>query len=188
MPAVPGRLRPLVLLSLMAVPAYGCATGGQADAAGGEELEQPAGGGIGQAMPDLMVSELGGKGKKIRLRALKGKVVLLDIWASWCAPCKQEMPVLDDLARRLSDQGVEILAVSIDEDRAAAEAFLKSRPRWALRLAHDPEGRVPDQLKPPKMPTSYFIDRKGILRHVQAGFELADVPGIEARLTRLAAD
>jgi thiol-disulfide isomerase/thioredoxin len=187
MPPVPARLRLLGLLSLIAIPGYGCATGGQADPSRSDPTEPPASSEIGQAMPDLTVSELNGK-RKIRLGALRGKVVLLDIWASWCAPCKQEMPVLDDLARRLAGRGVEILAVSIDEDRAAAEAFLQSRPRWALRLAHDPEGSIPDRLKPPKMPTSYFIDRKGILRHVQAGFEPADAPDIEARLTRLAAD
>ena len=137
-------------------------------------------------MPDVAVEEFWNR-KELRLSALRGKVVLLDIWASWCVPCKDEMPTLDEMARRFQGKGVEIIAVSIDEDRAAAEQFLKKRKRWSLTLAHDPTGAVPDRLQPPKMPTSYVIDRAGILRHVNAGFEPADAARIEAQLAQLAA-
>jgi thiol-disulfide isomerase/thioredoxin len=124
--------------------------------------------------------------KPIRLSDYRGKVVLLDIWASWCAPCKEEMPQLDALASRLRGKGVEILAVSIDEDRPAAESFLKTRRKWALTLAHDPAGAVPERLQPPKMPTSYIIDSNGIVRHVNAGFQAGDADRLEAQLLELA--
>ena len=52
------------------------------------------------------------------LSCYRGKVVLLDVWASWCGPCKQELPMLDDMARRLRGDGVEVLAVSVDQERA----------------------------------------------------------------------
>ena len=136
-------------------------------------------------MPDLVLSRLDGAGD-IMLRSLKGKVVLLDIWASWCVPCKEEMPLLDEMAGRLRRDGVEIIAVSVDEDRASAQAFLGTRPRWHLTLAHDPQGRVADLLQPPKMPTSYVIDGAGVVQAINAGFERADAPRIEARLRALA--
>src|SRR5260221_8723878 len=106
---------------------------------------------VGRARPDLQLTPLNG-GKGLRMSELRGKVVLLDVWASWCAPCKQELPMLDDMAGRLRSKGIEIVAVSIDDSREDAETFLRSRPRWTMRLAHDPEGKVPGRLQPPKMP------------------------------------
>lgn len=159
----------------------GCATVGSGPTGGGRS--GPAQ--VAQPMPALTVRTLAGD-QVIRLEDLKGKVVLLDIWASWCAPCKEEMPLLDDLAPRLKARGVEILAVSIDEDRANAEEFLRSRPKWELTLAHDPEGKIPDALQPAKMPTSYIIDTKGIIRHVNAGFDRDDIQKIEAHILKLA--
>lgn len=133
----------------------------------------------------LVMDALPGAGQ-VDLGALKGKVVLLDIWASWCAPCKEELPLLDDMARRLASEGIAIVAVSVDEDRAAAQAFLRRRPSWALTLAHDPQGKIPELLQPPKMPTSYLIDATGTLRYINAGYESGDAPLIEARLRELA--
>lgn len=140
---------------------------------------------VGDPMPPLVLKQLA-DGGDLRLDALRGKVVLLDIWASWCGPCKEEMPLLDELAARLKPRGIEVVAVSIDEDRAAAEAFLATRPRWNLTLAHDPQGRVPEQLQPAKMPTSYVIDAAGVVRHVNEGFERADAERLESRLLQLA--
>jgi thiol-disulfide isomerase/thioredoxin len=119
---------------------------------------------------------------------MKGKVVLLDIWASWCGPCKEEMPLLDEMAERLKPKGIEFVAVSIDEDKAAAESFLRTRGKWSLTIAHDPKGKVPDAMQPPKMPTSYIVDGRGIVRYVNAGFDRSDVKKIEDRLLTLAAD
>jgi cytochrome c biogenesis protein CcmG, thiol:disulfide interchange protein DsbE len=166
-------------LALLPLAAAGCATLGATGSGGAGAVQ-----GLGEPMPDVAVEEFWNR-KELRLSALRGKVVLLDIWASWCVPCKDEMPTLDEMARRFQGQDVEIIAVSIDEDRLAAEQFLKRRKRWSLTLAHDPAGSVPDRLQPSKMPTSYVIDRNGILRHVNAGFEPADAARIEAQIAAL---
>ena len=177
---------PLVIfgawLSTLAVS--GC---GSMPVAGGANGGGLGGQGVGEPMPELTLDDFY-KQSEIRLSSCKGKVVLLDIWASWCVPCKDEMPVLDDLARRLRKEGVEVIAVSIDEDRGAAEQFLKKRKKWTLTLAHDPHGAVPDRLQPPKMPTSYLIDRKGVLRGVNAGYVPGDEQRLEAELRALAAE
>jgi len=94
--------------------------------------------------------------------------------------------MLDDMANRLRAKGVEIVAVSIDDNREDAETFLRSRPNWSLRLAHDPDGKLPGRLQPPKMPSSYIVDRRGFIRQVNAGFERGDAQRIEARLVALA--
>lgn len=160
----------------------GCVTGARPRA------EAPAGGGgVGQAMPAFTVRTLEGN-RSVDLHALRGKVVLVDLWASWCAPCKEEMPMLDDMAARLRRKGVEIIAVSVDEKRASAVAFLRARPRWSLTLAHDPEGKLPELLQPSKMPTSYIVDAHGIVRYVNVGFERADAALIEERLVALAGE
>jgi cytochrome c biogenesis protein CcmG/thiol:disulfide interchange protein DsbE len=175
-------LLPLWFLSLAAT---GCGSMSAAgNGGGGGEIGGHA---IGEAMPELTLDEFY-KRNEIKLSTRKGKVVLLDIWASWCVPCKDEMPALDDLARRLRGSGVEVIAVSIDEDRGAAEQFLKKRKKWNLTLAHDPNQAIPDRLQPPKMPTSYLIDRKGVLRHVNAGYTPGDEERLEAELRALAAE
>jgi cytochrome c biogenesis protein CcmG/thiol:disulfide interchange protein DsbE len=136
---------------------------------------------VGQAMPDLPLRELA-SGQPLSLRALKGQVVLLDIWASWCGPCREELPLLDEIATRLAPRGVRIVAVSIDEDPAAAQDFLRLQPHWKLAVAHDPGRSVPAALAPPKMPSSYVVDRDGVLRVVHVGFERADAAKLEAEL------
>jgi thiol-disulfide isomerase/thioredoxin len=173
------RLARAGLVVLLALA--GCATGGGASGGGGGES---AAAGVGAPVPDLTVDGFWDK-KPIRLSGMRGKVVLVDIWASWCAPCKDELPALNEMAGRLASKGIEIVAISVDEDREAAETFLKKHKRWTLTLAHDPAGAVPSSLNPPKMPTSYIIDGKGIVRHVNAGYQAGDARRFEEQLLAL---
>jgi thiol-disulfide isomerase/thioredoxin len=156
----------------------GCATAGGAGEGGG------GGNQVGAPVPEIHVESLGGK--DLGIGDYRGKVVLLDVWASWCGPCKQELPMLDDMAKRLRADGVEVVAVSVDQERANLVKFLKARPRWALTIAHDPKGAIADRLAPEKMPTSYIIDREGIIRYVNSGFEPSDAAVIERRLSEVA--
>lgn len=181
------RLAGRVGLGALLAFGLGCADTGAPRAGKPKGGTGAAGGRVGDPMPAIVVRTMKG-GHPIDLSEMKGKVVLLDIWASWCGPCKEEMPLLDDMAARLKSKGIEVLAVSIDEEKAAAESFLRSRGRWTLTVAHDPKGEVPELMQPPKMPTSYIIDGQGILRFVNAGFERADAKRIEDRLLALAAE
>jgi thiol-disulfide isomerase/thioredoxin len=177
-----------------AVALAGAVTGGCASSESSrEDTETPGNkqshksGKVGAPMPSVLVKHFEGGGK-IDLGSLKGKVVLVDIWASWCAPCMEEMPLLDDMAGRLKKKGVEIIAVSVDEDKESAQAFLSSRPSWSLTVAHDPKGKLPEVLQPSKMPSSYVVDGEGIIRYVNEGFERSDLKVIEKRLVALAAE
>ncbi|MFO1449966.1 MAG: TlpA disulfide reductase family protein [Opitutaceae bacterium] len=100
---------------------------------------------------------------------LAGKVIVLDFWASWCAPCKASFPALGTLQRELGPSGLTVLGVSVDEKKAAYEAFLKKQaPPFAT--VRDADHRFVKVVQAPKMPTTYLIDRKGVVRHVHEGF------------------
>jgi thiol-disulfide isomerase/thioredoxin len=171
--------RSVFALAAAAVTLASCASvgGGGASAGDGRQVGQPA--------PEITVERM--SGKPVTVSSYRGQVLLLDVWASWCGPCKEELPMLDDIASRLRHRGVEVLAVSVDQERANVVKFLGSRGRWALTIAHDPKGEIADRLQPDKMPTSYIIDREGIIRYVNYGFVPGDARTIERHLTELAA-
>ncbi len=176
-PGLAGALALAAGLGLM-----GCATSG-----GAASSTQSAGTGqadVGRPAPEIVVDRL--SGGTLALSSLHGKVVLLDVWASWCVPCKQELPMLDAIAGRLHRRGVEVLAVSVDQERENVDKFLAARNRWSLTVAHDPKGAIADTFQPDKMPTSYVIDRQGIIRYVNSGFAPEDAKEIESRLAELA--
>ena len=164
-------------LTLFLLCLSGCATLG-----GGASYTMP---GDDRSLSDLVVHPLEGRGE-VRVSSLKGKVVLLDLWASWCTPCREELPLLDDLAERLRGEGVEIVAVSVDEDRNAAAELVHTRPRWHLTLGHDPA--VAERLSPPVMPSSYVLDGHGRIKQINAGYEPGDIHKVEAQLRALAAE
>ncbi|MDX2022090.1 MAG: TlpA disulfide reductase family protein [Deltaproteobacteria bacterium] len=167
---------------LLALPFVGCATGGAGVGTTGQAVGAVV---VGQPIPDLKLAGVGGRGST-SLVALRGQVVLLDVWASWCEPCKVELPMLDDIARRLSGKNVVVAAVSIDQEVENMRLFVATRKKWALRFFHDPAGAVAERLAPPKMPTSYVIDQQGVVRMVNTGFERSDAKRIEQRLVTLA--
>jgi len=131
-------------------------------------------------MPDL-------NGKKVDWASLKGKVVLVDFWASWCGPCKDEMPVLEALNEKFATQGLVIVGVSIDSSPKKMNKFLKGTP-VRFRIVHDRKLVVANRYEPETMPTSYFIGRDGKVRYVHEGYEKGDAAGIEERVKALLAE
>jgi len=96
--------------------------------------------------------------------------------------------MLDAIAGRLHRRGVEVVAVSVDQERENVDKFLTVQSHWNLTVAHDPKGAIADTFQPDKMPTSYVIDRQGVIRYVNSGFAPADAKEIEQRLADLAGD
>jgi thiol-disulfide isomerase/thioredoxin len=141
---------------------------------------------VGRTVYDLDLKALGHR-EGVRLSEFVGKAVLLNVWASWCPPCRHELPMLDDASERLRSKGVEIVAVTVDESVQDAEDFLQARSTWSLHLAHDPSGRSLHRLEVPRMPTSYVIDRKGVIRGVYTDSDSQDFRTIENQLLELAA-
>ena len=126
-------------------------------------------------------------GNKVDLNELKGQVVLIDFWASWCGPCKQEMPVLEELHKKYAKQGLVIIGINIDNNPKKMNNFLKGEPA-TFRIVHDPKLKVAVKYEPATMPSSYFIGKDGKIRYVHEGFKKKDAPDLEARIKTLLAE
>ena len=122
----------------------------------------------GQRAPEFSLPSL--KGSTVALSSMRGKVVLVDFWAQWCEPCKKELPQLDRLSKEYASKGVVVLAVNIDKQRDNAERMVKQLG-LTLDVLLDPAGSVAGSYDLPKMPTSFVVDKKGIIRYVNEGFD-----------------
>ena len=133
--------------------------------------------------PNFMLPMLEG-GNNLTLKQFQGKVVYLDFWASWCGPCRQSLPMMNDLRNSLKSKGFEVLAINLDEETDAAKAFLKQYP-VQYPIVVDKSGKTPEMYAIPGMPTAYLIDRRGNVREVHTGFKESDMPRIERKIKEL---
>jgi thiol-disulfide isomerase/thioredoxin len=119
---------------------------------------------VGGLFPSLTAAGLAGD-----LPATSGQVVLVDFWASWCAPCKASFPAFARLQADYASRGLVIVAVSLDEKASAYSAFVKKmKPTFAV--VHDRSQHLAAEVKAPGMPTSYLVGRDGRLRSIHNGF------------------
>ena len=119
--------------------------------------------------------------------SLPGRVIYLDFWASWCAPCRQSFPWMEAMKKTYEGQGLEIVAVNLDGDRADADKFLKLfHPTFSVRF--DPAGGLAEFYKVQGMPSSVLIDRHGVVRFTHVGFKPIDGPAYEAQVRQLLAE
>jgi thiol-disulfide isomerase/thioredoxin len=130
----------------------------------------------GDALPDLATFQLEGKLPD----ALKGQVVLLDFWASWCAPCKSSVPVMQALTEKYAPRGLTVLAVSVDEKRDNMQRFLAAA-NVSFAVVRDAHHALVAAADIRSMPTSFLIDRAGKVRFVHAGFDGDKTPAEYAR-------
>jgi thiol-disulfide isomerase/thioredoxin len=121
----------------------------------------------------------GADGTVVRLADAKGKVVLVDFWASWCPPCKDSFPALDVIQRDYRARGVAVIAVNVDERQKDADAFLAAHPHQLL-VVFDPHGESPKAFKVRGMPSSFVLDRRGEIRYMHQGYP----QGIDAAYRR----
>lgn len=118
------------------------------------------------------------------LSAYQGKVVYLDFWASWCAPCKRSFPWMRQMQERHGREGFEVVAVDLDRDRKAAAEFL-ARSEVTFRIIRDPKGRMAEAYRIETMPSSFIYDRAGRQRAAHLGFRESDEDALEAQITSL---
>ena len=120
---------------------------------------------IGTAAPDFTVQDAD---RKVSLNQLRGKIVVLNFWATWCPPCVDEMPSLVQMQQRMKGKGVEVLAISVDADQSAYQKFLKDY-NVDLLTVRDPDQKSNNLYGTFKFPETYIIDRQGILRRKFVG-------------------
>jgi cytochrome c biogenesis protein CcmG, thiol:disulfide interchange protein DsbE len=124
------------------------------------------------------------RGDTLDLERLRGKVVVIDFWASWCEPCRHSFPWLNAMQAKYGDRGLVVIGVNVDRERADAERFLREVPA-TFRVVYDPSGALASRYDVPGMPSSYIIGRNGDIVGRHIGFRTALRDEREAELQKL---
>jgi thiol-disulfide isomerase/thioredoxin len=133
----------------------------------------------GDAAPALTLATA--SGETFDLAKLRGKVVYVDFWASWCAPCKRSFPWMNEMLSKYRASGLEIVAVNVDRKREDADRFLAAAPA-RFTVVFDPAGKAPADWEVKAMPTSYLVDANGRVAFVESGFRDERKGDVEARI------
>ncbi|MCE9687233.1 TlpA family protein disulfide reductase [Shewanella sp. AS16] len=136
------------------------------------------------AAPSLEHRLLNPEGELVSLTQFKGQVVYLDFWASWCAPCRKSFPWMNSMQAKYGEQGLTVVAVNLDVERALADKFLQQVPA-NFQLRFDPEGNVARSFELLGMPSSYLFDRQGNLVGSHVGFFQRNTAAYEQELQRV---
>ena len=137
---------------------------------------------MGETAPALALTTAAGD--TVDLARLRGRVVYVDFWASWCTPCKRSFPWMNELDARYRDSGLMIVAVNVDKRRDDALRFLREVPARFI-VVFDEEGKTPAAFDVKGMPSSYLIDREGRVAAVEEGFHEERAKAIEQRIRAL---
>jgi cytochrome c biogenesis protein CcmG, thiol:disulfide interchange protein DsbE len=124
---------------------------------------------------------LAGAHGSVSLAALKGKVVYVDFWASWCGPCRQSFPWMNALQARYAAKGLQVVGVNVDANRADADKFLAEVPA-TFAIGFDSQGDTPRRYAIKGMPTSVLIGADGKVIQVHNGFREEDRKALEAAI------
>jgi cytochrome c biogenesis protein CcmG/thiol:disulfide interchange protein DsbE len=148
----------ILVLALLALVLQACSP--ESGSASSDRAE------IGKPAPDFTLQDL--DGNTVRLSDFRGKVVFLNFWATWCPPCRAEMPAIETLHRKYRDGDVVVLGIDLRESASTVRAFVEEGGyTWTFLL--DTTGRVGSMYQVRGIPASYFVDRKGIIRAVAIG-------------------
>jgi len=145
----------VALVGAAAVFLAACASG---------EHPRPA---VGRPMPAYEVETLAGD--SVSIASMKGKVVLLNLWATWCVPCRMETPYLESVYRARASQGLEVLGVSLDTGSQQEVRDFVREMGVTYTVGVDPGMRAMDLYQVPGLPASFLVDRNGILRWMRYG-------------------
>ena len=119
-----------------------------------------------------------------KLSDLTGQVVYLDFWASWCKPCRKSFPWMNQMQQKYAGQGLQIIAINLDTDKALAKTFLNKVPTQ-IPIIYDPQGNIASDYQLVGMPSSYLIDKNGKIRFAHKGFFTRSKPLYEQEIVLL---
>ena len=125
-------------------------------------------------------------GATVSLAPLRGRVVYVDFWASWCAPCRRSFPWMNALQARYGGDGLSIVGINVDKRREDAERFLRDTPA-SFTVVYDAKGATPAAYDVKGMPSAYLVDRKGNVVAIEEGFHDERRDDVEAQIRALLA-
>jgi len=137
---------------------------------------------VGAPAPALALPTAGGE--TVALDALRGRVVYVDFWASWCSPCRKSFPWMAEMQKKYGPSGFAVIAVNVDKRRADADRFLQSTAAQ-FTVVYDPVGTTPKAWNVKAMPSSFVIDTKGNVAIIESGFRDENVVELERRIRSL---
>jgi peroxiredoxin len=130
--------------------------------------------GLQEEAPDFTLKSL--DGGNLRLEEYRGQVVLINFWASWCGPCRQEMPLLDRLHHRYEDTGFAVLGINVEGDSDSAQEIV-DKTKVTFPILIDDGQKVSELYSLEAMPSTVVVDRDGVIRYIHLGYK----PGDEAK-------
>jgi thiol-disulfide isomerase/thioredoxin len=142
---------------------------------------------VGEAAPRIEAARLDPTNAPFSAESLRGQVVYVDFWASWCVPCRISMPALDSLYRKHAARGLMVLGVNKDAERGEARRFLARVPVGFPLLA-DEGDRIARAFAVKAMPSGYLLDRRGVVRHIHRGFTQETAASLEREIEALLAE
>jgi peroxiredoxin len=141
-----------------------------------------AGGDASGPAPAFTLTTLGGQPSG--LNAYKGQVVMVNFWATWCGPCQQEMPLLDQMYKKYKPAGFTLIGVNVDKEAPAVKQLLERKP-VSFPVLLDPANQVSKAYHVDEMPSSVIIDRKGQIRYIHRGYKPGDENDYQDRIRQL---
>ncbi len=139
---------------------------------------------VNDPVPDFHSRILKSPAAEFRFSDVRGKVVYVDFWASWCGPCRMSLPLLDSLFGKFASRGLVVVGVNQDESDQERDNFMKRIP-VRFTLVGDEGHRIAKQFEVKAMPSGYIVDRKGFIRYIHPGFDANTAQQLEKEINVL---
>lgn len=137
---------------------------------------------VNQKAPEITLP--GMDGKTVKLSDFRGQVVMVNFWASWCQPCRTEMPYIEDIYKKYKKIGFTVLGVNVDENPAHGKKMLKEIP-VSFPIVFDSDNKMIEKYEVQAMPSTYMVDRKGNIRDIHRGYKKGDEKAYENYIRKL---